>query len=243
MHCRAMQALAEVLYPDLPVPRDVARGRLDDAQRAKTEPLVGERVVVVRGDVVLERAGLAAKVDEENALPLRNRHAVQAVLRPVYLVGADAWRTDQFAVEAVDPRMVGARDRALEGSGAGVAEQCTAVAAHVVERTQRAVVIADDHDVLAGDLGRAIRPGRFDVLGAAGAGPAAAEDGVDLALEDLVGPVQLGGEGFAAHGHRSTIRRPDCMLSQSGGPWSGFYPRRGCQPLSSPRCLGHCHHP
>ena len=101
--------------------------------------------------------------------------------------------------------MIRALDRALERAGAGVAQQRTAVTADVVKGAQRTVVIADDDDVLSSDVGGVVCPRLGHVLGSAGAGPAAPEDGVDLTLVNLVRAVELRGQCLITRGHVTSI--------------------------------------
>ena len=205
MHRWAVQALAIVLDDDLPIGGHLARRGACNAEVAGAKALKCARVVVVGGDVVLERAGLSPEIDKQRALPLGNGHAVKPVLGAVNLVGTHVRRANQLAIESVGPGVVRTLDCALQRAGTGIAQQRAAMAADVVKGTQFAIMVTHDNDVLSGDVGCVVRAGLRDVLGPTNAGPRASEDAVDLALERGLRAVRVGGKRDVGTAHGSSV--------------------------------------
>ena len=160
----------------------------------------------MRREVLVERAGLTSEVDKERALQLGNRRVEQAIGRTIDLVRLHVRRADHLAVERVCPRVMRALDWALQCAGARVAVQRTAVAADIVERPQRAVVVVHDDDVLPGDIGRVVRTRLGDMLRPTSTRPTAPEDALELALEGSWRSVQIGGKGYVATIQTGTLK-------------------------------------
>ena len=69
--------------------------------------------------------------------------------RTIDFVLLDAWCRDQLSVEVVAPGVIRALEDGLGRTSCVVAQHRTAVAAHVIERVQLAVVVAGDQNALA----------------------------------------------------------------------------------------------
>ena len=109
----------------------------------------------------------------------------------------------QRAVEVVRPRVVGALQR--RARPLAVEDRVAAVAADVDERAQLAVAAADDHERHRAGVDAQEAAGLGDLVGAAGVVPAAPEDQLLLAREQLRVGVPARGEavpGAQAVGHR-----------------------------------------
>src|SRR2546425_2889081 len=115
---------------------------------------------------VLHQAGASGGgVDEQEAVPALEPHAVQTVLGPVEVagvlhVGGDA----QPAVEPVRPGVVGAEEVLQTGAG-GLRDQArAAVPADVVEGVDPAIRVPHDDDALAAHRARQEVARLLDVL-------------------------------------------------------------------------------
>ena len=132
---RAVVALVVVLGQDLPVGRRVVLVRAGDDQPAH---LVRREQLVERAERVVERGGLARAVDEDQAVPLRDRQLDQAPLAGVEAGPAlEAGGRAQVPVQAVGPGVVRADDHALAGRRAARQQFVAAVPAGVREGVQR----------------------------------------------------------------------------------------------------------
>src|SRR4029079_16084242 len=148
MDLRAVVALAVVLDRDLPV-------RLELVDMRRTEPEIS-RAVAVDDDVEVAEMrrqirGVAARVEEQPTVPLGEPRLDQRELALVERVHVEARGRAQVAAEAVDPRVVGTPDAALRPAFAHGEQLVAAVPADVVERTERAVVAANQQEALRAD--------------------------------------------------------------------------------------------
>ena len=123
-----------------------------------------------------ERAGVAAGVDHDPAVPLLDGHRDEPVLRPVEPVGrVEPRRRQQRAVEAVAPAVVRAVDRPVRARRSARRQLVGAVLADVVEAAQHAVVAADEQDGVVADAHGPSGPGRGELGRPSGAHPGAGE--------------------------------------------------------------------
>ena len=188
----AVVALVVVLHDDLPVRRELVLVARPEHQGLR-------RVVVDRearvADPLGERLRVAARVEEEPAVPRLERHLHQreALSRDVEL---EARRRTQVALQAVDPGVVRAPDPALRAVLPHGEELVAAMPADVVERPERPVVTSHQQERLAPHLHRGLvaRVRELEVALAPHAHPAALEEVPLLPGEDLRRAVGVAGE-------------------------------------------------
>src|SRR4029079_4280271 len=143
MDLRAVVALAVVLDRDLPV-------RLELVDMRRTEPEISRAVDVDDDGEVTEMRRqirrVAPRVEKQPTVPLGEPRLDQRELALVERVHVEARRRTQVAAETVDPRVVGTPDAALRPALPDVEKLMAAVPADVVERTERAVVAANQQE-------------------------------------------------------------------------------------------------
>ena len=208
----AVVALLVVLDDDLPVrlERVGVGGHGDEV----LGPVVGHDLLEA-GGVLLERTRLAARVDEHPAVPLHDVQLGQAELRLVEVleVAEAAGRVAQRAVELVGPRVVGADDRALLHRDAARDELVAAVAAHVGEGAQHAVVAADQQHAAGAGLDGGLRTGFGELLATTQAHP----PGEDVGLLPVVDRgIDVGAAGQHARGAERRVGGGDLVSGQRG---------------------------
>ncbi len=191
MDRRAVIALVVVLGENLPVGGGIVFVPAGDHEPAH---LVRRQHGIQRPKCVVERCGHASAIHEDEAVPLDARQLDQAPLTRVEArLVLEARSRAQAPVKAVRPRVVRADDHALGGSSAARQQLMTAVPAGVREGVQDAVVVpGQQHAADARCLG-ALVTGVSDLVAAADAHPAAAEEVPLLPLEH--GRIGVGGAG------------------------------------------------
>ena len=195
---RAVVTLLVVLDDDLPVRLELVGVRRDGDEVLRA--VVGDDLLEA-GGVLLEGAGLTARVDEHPAVPLHDVQLGQPELRLVEVleVAEAAGRVAQRAVELVVPAVVRADDRPLVDRHAARDQLVAAVAADVGERPQHAVLAAHQQHAARAGLDRGLRAGLRELLPAAQAHP----PGEDVGLLPVVDRrVDVRQAGQHAGGHR-----------------------------------------
>ena len=181
-----MQALVVVLDHDLPVRGDLVDDADADPQLLHPEPLEHRDALGACLQELHQRPGLAGREVREQEPRMRlDGEGVQRVVGAVEpLVLLDVRRADQAPAQVVGPGVVRADERLPHRTGRGlvVEELRAAVAAHVVEAVQHAVLVANHEHGLAGQVAHDVVAGVRELLGPSDAHPVAEPDPFALIL-------------------------------------------------------------
>ena len=173
--------LHEIVDQHLPVVRLV---ELDPADDFHLVHLPGREFLGERRERLRERRGIAAQIDEDEAVPdlaAEGRQRTILMLEAFRLVHQG--RGHQRAVERIGPFVVGTGNRAAALRTA--AEQHPSVTADGGKRAHFARLAAHDQQRLARDVDAEAVAGMRDFRGAADRDPVAPEDALALEREDL----------------------------------------------------------
>ena len=199
VHARAVVALVVVLDDDLPVGPDVVDDPPDRPQvRQRVARDAPGDLAELRRERVARGNPLRRQVHEQPAAPGVDGDRVQAELGGLEAVGlAEERRVPDAAVELVAPRVVRAADDALEAAGrprgvargrvvalVGRGQARPAMAADVVVGADVAGAVADDDDLLAGDVDREEVARLGELLDPSGEDPLGPPDALALAVEE-----------------------------------------------------------
>ena len=193
MRDRAVVALEVVLDADLPVRAERPGDPPPEGEPVQRDAARGEHVGQVADDVG-EGRGVGLRMDEDERAELGDGSRQQAQFADREALAARD--PAQPAVEVVGPGVVRALERGARA--AALEHVVAAMAAHVHECAQDAVLAAHDGERHGAGLRGDVRAGLGDLVGGAGVLPAAAED-------QLLLDVERGGVGVPACGERAPL--------------------------------------
>src|SRR5258706_9205676 len=187
MHVRRMRAVEMVLEHQLPV---AVVGVLEDAARdlelaagCAIDQIV-ERCLGWPEELFQPGAVSRERGEDETAVERHAWHGFQLeVFNRIYCISARKGDRLQLAGAVVAPAVVGA-DEALEVAATLGADQRATVRAAVDERADPAVILPDHHDRLASHSGGEVVTGAAHLALMPEHQPGAAEDALELQLED-----------------------------------------------------------